>query len=73
MTAKKTDEVSVPAEIKTRIYSSFEKLNGVNVRGTKIYNLLSDPEFLGKYGSHKVIGVNVNALTGISILIKEAE
>lgn len=31
MTAKKTDEVSVPAEIKTRIYSSFEKLNGVNV------------------------------------------
>ena len=31
MTAKKTDEVSVPAETKTRIYSSFEKLNGVNV------------------------------------------
>ena len=33
MTAKKTDEVSVPAEVKTRIYSSFEKLNGVNVNG----------------------------------------
>ena len=43
------------------------------VRGTKLHNLLSDPEFIGNYGSHKVIGLSVNALTGISILIKEAE
>ena len=43
------------------------------VRGTKIFNLLSDPEFIGKYGSHRVIGVSINALTGISILIKEAK
>ena len=43
------------------------------VRGTKIYNLLSDPEFMCKYGSHKVIGVSINVLTGISILIKEAK
>ena len=43
------------------------------VRGTKLYNLLSDPEFMSKYGSHKVIGLSVNVLTGISILIKEAK
>lgn len=37
----------------------------------KIYNLISDPEFIGKYGNYKVIGLTVfTRLTGL--LIEEA-
>lgn len=34
----------------------------------KIYNLISDPEFIGKYGNYKVIGLTVvTSLTGLLI------
>lgn len=37
----------------------------------KIYNLISDPEFIDKYGSYKVIGlIAVTSITGL--LIEEA-
>ena len=37
----------------------------------KIYNLISDPVFIGKYGNYKVIGLTiVTRLTGL--LIEEA-
>ena len=37
----------------------------------KIYNLISDPEFIGKYGNYKVIGLTiVTRITGL--LIEEA-
>lgn len=41
------------------------------LRSNKIYNLISDPEFIGKYGSYKVIGLRVT-LGVASILIEEA-
>lgn len=41
------------------------------LRSNKIYNLISDPEFIGKYGSYKVIGLSI-ALGVASILIEEA-
>ena len=41
------------------------------LRGNKIYNLIADPEFIGKYGSYKVIGLSVT-LVGVIILIEEA-
>ena len=41
------------------------------LRGNKLYNLLADDEFIGKYGSCKVIGLSVG-LGVTSILIEEA-
>lgn len=41
------------------------------LRSNKIYNLISDPEFIGKYGSYYVIGLCVT-LGVASILIEEA-
>lgn len=41
------------------------------LRANKLYNLLADNEFIGKYGSCKVIGLSV-ALGVTSILIEEA-
>lgn len=41
------------------------------LRSNKIYNLIADPEFIGKYGSYKVIGLSI-ALGVTSILIEEA-
>jgi hypothetical protein len=41
------------------------------LRSNKIYNLISDPEFIGKYGSYCVIGLCVT-LGVASILIEEA-
>lgn len=41
------------------------------LRGNKIYNLISDPVFIGKYGSYKVIGLSVT-LGVTSILVEEA-
>ncbi len=41
------------------------------LRSNKIYNLISDPEFIGKYGSYNVIGLCVT-LGVASILVEEA-
>jgi hypothetical protein len=41
------------------------------LRSNKIYNLISNPEFIGKYGSYDVIGLCVT-LGITSILIEEA-
>lgn len=41
------------------------------LRANKLYNLLSDSELIGKYGSYKVIGLSVT-LGVTSILIEEA-
>lgn len=41
------------------------------LRSTKVYNLLSDMEFLGDYGSYKVVGLSV-CFGIVSILIMEA-
>ena len=41
------------------------------LRGNKVYNLIADPEFIGKYGSYKVIGLSVT-LGVASILVEEA-
>ena len=41
------------------------------LRSTKVYNLLGDAEFLGKYGFYKVKGLSVCFGT-VSILIEEA-
>lgn len=41
------------------------------LRSNKIYNLISNQEFIGKYGACKVIGLNVT-LAVTSILIEEA-
>lgn len=41
------------------------------LRSNKIYNLIADPEFIGKYGSYKVIGLSI-ALGVASILVEEA-
>lgn len=37
----------------------------------KVYNLLSEPELMAKYGKYKVVGLSVT-LSITSILIKEA-
>lgn len=42
------------------------------LRGNKVYNLISDPEFIGKYGSYKVIGLCSTPFGGANILIEEA-
>lgn len=41
------------------------------LRSNKLYNLIADPEFIGKYGSYKVIGLSI-AFGVASILIEEA-
>ena len=41
------------------------------LRSNKIYNLISNQEFIGKYGAYKVIGLSVT-LAVTSILIEEA-
>lgn len=40
------------------------------LRSTILYRLLSDDEFIGKYGDYKVIGLTV-VVGRISLLIKE--
>ena len=42
------------------------------LRSNKLYTLISDNEFIGKYGKYCVIGLSV-CLNDISILIKEKE
>lgn len=41
------------------------------LRANKLYNLLADAEFIGKYRSYKVIGLNIT-LGVVKILIEEA-
>lgn len=40
------------------------------LRSTNLYNLLSDDEFIGKYGDYKVIGLTI-VLGHTNLLIKE--
>ena len=40
------------------------------LRSTNLYNLLSDVEFIGKYGDYKVIGLTI-VVGHTSLLIKE--
>lgn len=58
-----------------RVYVNlFKQIEGDNdelLRSNNIYNLIADPEFIGKYGSYNVIGLCVT-LGVTSILIKEA-
>lgn len=41
------------------------------LRSTNLFKLLADDEFIGKYGSYKVIGLTI-VLNSTSLLIKEA-
>ena len=40
------------------------------LRATNLYNLLSDDDFIGKYGDYKVIGLTI-VVGHTSLLIKE--
>ena len=59
------------ARVSVDIFRQFSDGGQELLRGNKIYNIISDPEFIGKYGSYKVIGLSVT-LGGVSILIEEA-
>ena len=41
------------------------------LRSTPLFYLLSDQEFLGKYGGYKVVGLRIDFT--LSVLIREAE
>ena len=48
----------------------YERINDKDpwLKTDTIYNLISDPEFIGKYGNYKVIGLTVfTRLTGLLI------
>lgn len=53
------------------IYKKIKDSKDTCLTADKIYNLISDPEFIGKYGNYKVIGLTVfTRLAGL--LIEEA-
>lgn len=53
------------------IYKKINDSKDTHLTADKIYNLISDPEFIGKYGNYKVIGLTVfTRLAGL--LIEEA-
>lgn len=53
------------------IYKKINDSKDTYLTTDKIYNLISDPEFIGKYGNYKVIGLTVfTRLAGL--LIEEA-
>lgn len=53
------------------IYNQIKEDHQELLRANKLYNLLADNEFIGKYGSYKVIGLSIT-LGVTSILIEEA-
>ena len=53
------------------IYKMINDSQDTHLTTDKIYNLISDSEFIGKYGNYKVIGLKVfSRITGL--LIKES-
>lgn len=53
------------------IYKKIKDSKDTFLTTDKIYNLISDPEFIDKYGNYKVIGLTtVTSITGL--LIEEA-
>lgn len=53
------------------IYKKINDSKDTHLTTDKVYNLISDPEFISKYGNYKVIGLTViTRITGL--LIEEA-